>query len=98
VTPILAHVERYIEFREEPSLLEDLRERGALTQVTGSALLGRYGSDDQKAAKLFLKRGLVDILASDALCKACSVCRIDKGPRANERPSDHAPVLAEFRN
>jgi len=22
----------------------------------------------------------------DALCKACSVCRIDKGPRANERP------------
>jgi len=37
------------------------------------------------------------ILASDALCKACSVCRIDKGPRANERPSDHAPVVAEFR-
>jgi exodeoxyribonuclease-3 len=38
------------------------------------------------------------ILASDALCKACSGCRIDREPRASERPSDHAPVLAEFRN
>jgi exodeoxyribonuclease-3 len=36
------------------------------------------------------------ILASDALCKACTGCRIDQGPRAHERPSDHAPVVAEF--
>ena len=38
------------------------------------------------------------ILASDASCKACSACRIDKGPRAHERPSDHALVIAEFRD
>jgi exodeoxyribonuclease-3 len=37
------------------------------------------------------------ILASTAMRQVCSVCRIDKGPRANERPSDHAPVVAEFR-
>ena len=36
------------------------------------------------------------ILASPALCKACSACRIDKPTRALERPSDHAPVVAEF--
>ena len=36
------------------------------------------------------------ILASDALCKACTAARIDKTPRALERPSDHAPVVAEF--
>jgi exodeoxyribonuclease-3 len=36
------------------------------------------------------------VLASDALCKACTGSRIDKGPRAHERPSDHAPVVAEF--
>jgi len=36
------------------------------------------------------------ILASAALCKACTGCRIDQGPRAHERPSDHAPVVAEF--
>jgi exodeoxyribonuclease-3 len=36
------------------------------------------------------------ILASAALCQACTASRIDKAPRAAERPSDHAPVVAEF--
>lgn len=36
------------------------------------------------------------ILASPALCAACTGCRIDKVPRGWERPSDHAPVVAEF--
>lgn len=36
------------------------------------------------------------ILASPALCQVCQSCRIDKGPRGHERPSDHAPVIAEF--
>lgn len=36
------------------------------------------------------------VLASDAMCKRCTSSRIDKAPRANERPSDHAPAMAEF--
>lgn len=36
------------------------------------------------------------ILASHALCEACTACRVDKIPRGWERPSDHAPVIAEF--
>ena len=36
------------------------------------------------------------VLASDALCRQCTASRIDKTPRASERPSDHAPVVAEF--
>ncbi|HLT89346.1 MAG TPA: exodeoxyribonuclease III [Woeseiaceae bacterium] len=36
------------------------------------------------------------ILASEALAKACTGCRIDREPRGWERPSDHAPVIAEF--
>ncbi len=36
------------------------------------------------------------ILASDALVQSCQSCVIDKTPRALERPSDHAPVFAEF--
>ena len=36
------------------------------------------------------------ILASPALCAACTTCRIDKAPRKLERPSDHAPVIAQF--
>jgi exodeoxyribonuclease-3 len=36
------------------------------------------------------------ILASRGLASACKACLIDRGPRALERPSDHAPVMAEF--
>ena len=44
------------------------------------------------------KRGLrIDlILASPALAARCSASHIDEEPRRSERPSDHAPVLAEF--
>ncbi len=36
------------------------------------------------------------ILASNALAKNCQSSIIDKEPRKLERPSDHAPVVAEF--
>ena len=36
------------------------------------------------------------ILASAALSRVCTACRIDIEPRRGERPSDHAPVVAEF--
>ena len=36
------------------------------------------------------------VLASKALSKNCTVSSIDKTPRSWERPSDHAPVVAEF--
>ena len=36
------------------------------------------------------------ILASKTLANQCKRCVIDPAPRAWERPSDHAPVLAEF--
>jgi exodeoxyribonuclease-3 len=36
------------------------------------------------------------ILASKPLADNCTACSIDKEPRRLERPSDHAPVVAEF--
>lgn len=36
------------------------------------------------------------ILANTALAKSCVRCYVDKAPRTLERPSDHAPVVAEF--
>lgn len=36
------------------------------------------------------------ILASQQATQLCDSCHIDKEPRAWERPSDHAPVLANF--
>jgi exodeoxyribonuclease III len=36
------------------------------------------------------------ILASAPLAQCCAGVRIDREPRARERPSDHAPVVARF--
>ena len=37
------------------------------------------------------------ILANATFAQACGACTIDVAPRKLERPSDHAPVIAEFR-
>jgi exodeoxyribonuclease-3 len=36
------------------------------------------------------------ILVSPALAQRCTSSSIDREPRKLERPSDHAPVVAEF--
>jgi len=36
------------------------------------------------------------ILCSSGLAARCLSCNVDTAPRALERPSDHAPVIAEF--
>jgi exodeoxyribonuclease-3 len=36
------------------------------------------------------------ILLSPALAAGCTACAIDRAPRKLERPSDHAPVIAEM--
>jgi exodeoxyribonuclease-3 len=53
---------------------------------------------DYRAAGFRRNLGLrIDhILVSPALRTECQTCRIDKEPRKLERPSDHAPVVAEF--
>ena len=54
---------------------------------------------DYRAAGFRRNAGLrIDlILASDELAQNCTASYVDKAPRALERPSDHAPVVAEFR-
>jgi exodeoxyribonuclease-3 len=53
---------------------------------------------DYRAAAFRRNLGLrIDhILASPALAADCAACWVDKVPRRLERPSDHAPVIAEF--
>ena len=38
-----------------------------------------------------------EILLAPELARECVACTIDKAPRSLERPSDHAPVIAELR-
>ncbi len=53
---------------------------------------------DYRAAGFQRNAGLrIDlILTSAAMSESCSASYIDKEPRGWERPSDHAPVVAEF--
>ena len=53
---------------------------------------------DYRAAAFRRNMGLrIDhILVSPALAAVCIACQVDKAPRGLERPSDHAPVIAEF--
>ena len=57
-----------------------------------------YSWWDYRAAAFRRNRGLrIDhILASHALSDKCRLCEVDIEPRKLERPSDHAPVFAEF--
>lgn len=59
---------------------------------------GLYSWWDYRMAAFRRNLGLrIDfVLASNALASTCTSCRIDKTPRKWERPSDHAPVVAEF--
>jgi exodeoxyribonuclease-3 len=36
------------------------------------------------------------VLASEAMAACCRACTVDRAPRSWDRPSDHAPVVAEF--
>ena len=53
---------------------------------------------DYRAAGFRRNHGLrIDhILCSPALASECRSCSIDVEPRKHERPSDHAPVMAQF--
>ena len=84
-------------------------ERQALQKIIGLGLADTFRLFDQpennyswwdyRAAAFRRNMGLrIDlILASRSLTGHCSACVIDKEPRRLERPSDHAPVVAEFK-
>lgn len=65
-TPVLAHVERYEAFVKDFSLLEDLKDAGAIIQVNASSITDlRFGKTARFLQKA-LKNKLVDIVCSDS--------------------------------
>ena len=92
----------------EGQVLVSPPEREALGRLTGLGLIDVFRRFEQpeksfswwdyRAAGFRRNAGLrIDlILASPALARACTGCRIDVGPRRAERPSDHTPVIATF--
>jgi len=83
-------------------------ERKALSAITGLGIVdlfrrfeqppGIWSWWDYRMGAFRRNRGLrIDlVLASAALAARCTACTVDRSPRAWERPSDHAPVVASF--
>jgi exodeoxyribonuclease III len=92
------------------SVLFSPPERQALQAVMAAGLTDAFRLFDQpersfswwdyRLLSFQKKRGLrIDhILVSPALARECTGCIIDVEPRRLERPSDHAPVIATFRD
>ena len=64
--PVLAHVERYLPLLKNPSLLEELKGRGAYVSVNASSVTGENGLKVKGFVKKILKSRLVDFVGTDA--------------------------------
>jgi protein-tyrosine phosphatase len=64
-TPLIAHPERCLEFREHRERAREAVEGGAALQMELGALTNRYGPDARKSAERFLDDGLYAIAATD---------------------------------
>ena len=63
--PVIAHPERYAFLKDNPSLIEDLIDKGALFQCNIGSFLGVYGKKVQEVALLFLKHNVISFIGSD---------------------------------
>ena len=64
--PILAHPERYYVFHEDYELIDRVLERGIIFQVNLDSLIGANGSLAQDMSVDMVRRGIAQIIASDA--------------------------------
>jgi len=65
ITPIITHPERNSVFQENPGLLFDLVEAGALAQANSGSFLGLYGGKSTEVVVRFLEWNLIHFIASD---------------------------------
>jgi exodeoxyribonuclease-3 len=102
-----ADIDVYDPIAWQGSVLVSEQERAAFARLIGLGFVDafRAGSSspgyswwDYRGGQFVRDQGLrIDhILFSDALQLGFAECVVDRGPRGLERPSDHAPVVAEF--
>jgi len=63
--PVIAHPERNDYLRRRLHLLRRWMARGALSQITGYSISGRFGQEIRDAARKMLVEGLATVIASD---------------------------------
>ena len=67
--PILAHPERYMEIKANPSLAEDFMHRDIYLQINTNSILGAYGNKVKDVALELIDRGFAHFLGSDCHCQ-----------------------------
>ena len=65
-TPIIAHPERNSTIVEDPNILYNLIEKGALAQLNLPSLEGRYGEKIKETAEILLSHNMIHFLGTDA--------------------------------
>ncbi len=84
--PIIAHPERNPSVIKNPGLLSDLAaETGAAVQVTAASIAGDFGRRIQMCSHHLLKKGIVDLIASDAHSMRFRPPSMNRGLRAAGR-------------
>lgn len=63
--PIIAHPERYAYVQEDPNILVQLIEQGALFQGNYGSIIGKYGSYAKQTMKKLLKANMIHFLGTD---------------------------------
>ena len=66
IKPIIAHPERNVAFLESPDKLYRLLQKGALTQLTSSSLLGLFGKRTQAFSHELIQADWIHFVATDA--------------------------------
>jgi protein-tyrosine phosphatase len=66
VIPIVAHPERNFSVLKDETVLQPIIRMGTLIQVNAGSLEGQFGRQVKKTALSLLKRGLVQLVGSDA--------------------------------
>ncbi len=65
-TPIIAHIERLRALSRDLTLAKELHDEGALFQINAGTVTGEMGFRGKRLVKKLIRRGLLDLIASDA--------------------------------
>ena len=103
IVPIITHPERYFAVQENPCVLFELVQRGALVQITAMSITGEFGEGIKSIAFSLIRNDLVHIIASDghdpegrppAISDAVSlVAEIVGGERARSMAVDYPKAV-----
>ena len=64
-SPIIAHPERYNDIKTVEEI-KKIKHKGAMLQLNALSVVGFYGPEVEKKARLWLKNGLYDFICTDA--------------------------------